>query len=342
MTDGVAAREADTIAPRVGLIGCGDHGVNVLLPAALGAGLHVVGVHDINLKRLQVVRRRWSDIEAYDDSRRLRDRGGLDGMLVALPGTENSSTAIAALADGLSVFVEKPPGVSRSDVAALAEAEAASSGRCVVGLNFRYATGLQKLREVMADGPYGDPLHVRVVHAGKKPLASLWGEPELLHGLFFAQGIHAIDLATVLSGDIWLETAHILPVKRGAALRFTYLTDNGTGEVLTSSSAAGLAHRVEILTSSGALLTLMDLNELLVQPGVPNSPGRLHPGSQVLWRRSPLANGFESAGYSGELAAYRAMLAGETPDQQPAGCGNTLRLFDLFDEAMARVGRQPL
>ena len=214
-------------------------------------------------------------------------------------------------AEGQSLRVCREAAGYQSERGGGARRPSTSRARCVVGLNFRFAEGVVRLRRLLDDGRYGPVTHVRVSQLASKPRRSLWGEDCRSHSLFFAQGIHAIDLLHVLLSQAVLAGAaraaggrrrghRSLPMGRAwrpwrGGLRFLHT----------------ISHRVDITMASGVTLSLVDLSELTTATTAQD-------GSQcdcrVLWRRSPLSTGYGHAGYQGELDAFAKIVAGQTDD----------------------------
>lgn len=322
----------------VALVGCGDHGARVLLPVLGALGVRIAGVHDVDARRAEAVATQWAARRLASVTNALE---AADGIVCALPGPAHHDVVQEALAADRDVFVEKPPAMSLRQVEDLMGRERDSAARCTVGLNFRFSDGVQELRRIVSSGEYGGPVHVRVVHLARKPRRTLWGEP-LDHSLFFAQGIHAIDLGHLFIGDAQVAAAHRLSVEIGVAIAATLTGRDGTrAEIIVGSCASALRHHVEVFTSSGAVLSLTDLSEITVMPG--GATGRWRDASQgrcVAWRRSPLATGHRTAGYEGEIAAF---VAGVTEGRcnVAASLADAARTFRTFDAMLERANGRP-
>lgn len=321
----------------VTVVGCGDHGTKVLLPALHAAGARIVGLHDVNTDRAAAAAERWgiprllgSIDEAIDVA---------DAVVCALPGPAHYDVVDKALTRDRFVFVEKPPAVTLQQVETLIAIESRSTARCGVGLNFRFSAGVQELLRLSSSDVHGRPVHVRISQFARRPQHTLWGESLLTHSLFFAQGIHVIDLAHLLIGEADVSTATQLPVAGGAAISATLRgTDDVVGEVIFGSGASELGHRIEIVMSSGAILALSDLCELTVLPSANStSQDASSRGRGIVWRRPPLAAGYCHAGYEGELAAFLARVAGNTRDAL-ATLQDAARAFRTFNTMLQCAG----
>jgi predicted dehydrogenase len=96
-----------------GLIVQGQHLPNLLF---LKDGFEVVGVSDPSAKARAFVERRFG-VPTFAGSEELRDRGGLDAVVIASPDFTHTREVLASLERGLHVFCEKPLcyGVEEAD-----------------------------------------------------------------------------------------------------------------------------------------------------------------------------------------------------------------------------------
>lgn len=335
---------------RIALVGCGDHGADVLLPAAREAGLEPVAVIDADLDRALDTAQRWHVADAYRSVEEL-PHGCVDAVLLALPGQEHAHHVGWALARDLPVFVEKPPASDPTELRHLHAEVRRSGGICNVGMNFRCADGVLTLRRILGGSTGNNPVYVRVMQLAKKPVNPFSAEASLEASLFHAQGIHAIDLAFVLMPDLADASGALLPVERGRLCTMTVTEATGVSraEIVFGSCAAGLHHQVDVICRSGDMYSLRDLSELVQLPSNKSPEALTYPGGRVLWRRSPTTNGFRHAGYARELALF-ALEAARTAsptnsaiaDSPPLGRGARLedltQVYDAYDGILVEQG----
>lgn len=323
------------------LVGCGSHGGEVLLPAALAAGIQPVGLIDTDTVRAKALAGQWGVAGAYAA---LEDAPACDAeaVILALPVASNADHIAWAIRQNLHVFVEKPPALDLRELRQLISQVDDAGVVCSVGMNFRCAEGVLELTRRLATGRHGKPTYVRVVQIARKPVEPFSPGLSLEVSLFYAQGIHAIDLALSMIPQATSVTGQRVQVTRG---RLCVMTgeDHATGtraEASFGSSAAGLYHELDVFCDTGDLLTLRNLSELQYLPGGGRPDVADYPGARVLWRRSPTSVGYRTAGYSVELAAFKARVLGEA---DPA-CGSAAVLTDLlpayraFDGLLASWG----
>lgn len=319
------------------IVGCGSHGGEVLLPAALAAGIQPVGLVDTDLAKAKTLADQWGVPHTYaclDEAPTLQ----LDAAIIALPVAQHASNVAWAIGNDLHVFVEKPPATDLAQLRGLVDQVDAAARVCCVGMNFRCAEGVLELSRRLATGRHGHPTYVRVVQVARKPVEPFGPGLSMEASLFYAQGIHAIDLALSLAPTATAISGQRVRVNRGR-LCVVVGEDHNTGtriEASFGSTAAGLYHELDVFCDSGDLLSLRNLSELQYLPGGGQPDVADYPGSRVLWRRSPTNVGYAAAGYATELASFKARVLGG-PD--PAG-GHAAMLTDLlpayraFDELL--------
>ncbi len=87
-----------------------------------------------------------SAADAFDDP-------SIEGVVVATPIPTHASLAIAALAAGKHVFVEKPLAMTSADAWSAVEAADRADRRLMVGHTFLYDEGFERLHALVADDP---------------------------------------------------------------------------------------------------------------------------------------------------------------------------------------------
>lgn len=164
---------------RIGVIGVGWWAaVNHIPVVQASEGAEVAALADPAQDRLAVAGERFGIRALYTDYREMIAREALDGVVVASPHVAHFDNAMAALAAGCHVLVEKPMTTSAAHARRLAAA-AAEVGRQVLipcGWNFRDYTATAATW--VADGAVGKVEHVACLMASA--LADLFaGEPML-------------------------------------------------------------------------------------------------------------------------------------------------------------------
>jgi len=145
---------------RIGVIGCGYWGPNLIRNFSHLKGSDVLICSDLGEDRLAHMRSLYPKIETTTDYRRVLARSDVDAVVVATPPETHFRLATEALRAGKHVFVEKPLALSASEGAAMVE-EAKKLGRVLlVGHTFVYTAAVNKIKEVVASGELGEIFYV--------------------------------------------------------------------------------------------------------------------------------------------------------------------------------------
>jgi len=92
---------------RVGAIGVGNRGQELLQEAATVRGVQLVAIADIYTRRRNEAKKLAPGIETFDDHRRLLDRKDIDAIIVASPLHIHARHFLDTLAAGKDLYVEK-------------------------------------------------------------------------------------------------------------------------------------------------------------------------------------------------------------------------------------------
>ncbi|MFK5688914.1 Gfo/Idh/MocA family protein [Ornithinimicrobium sp. LYQ92] len=105
----------------------------------------------------------WADTAT--DWREVLTRDDIDVVDVCTPGHLHAEVALAALAAGKHVLVEKPLANTVADCEALvAAAQAPGAGRSMLGFNYRRVPALALARDLIAQGRVGQVRQVRIAY----------------------------------------------------------------------------------------------------------------------------------------------------------------------------------
>jgi predicted dehydrogenase len=147
------------------------------------------------------VRGRFTDFDA------LLAAPGIDVIDVCTPPALHLPMAVAALAAGKHVILEKPVCAALAEVDRLDAAAAAAPGRLMPVFQYRFGDGVEQARAVVAAGIAGRPyvataetLWRRTPEYYAVPWRGRW-ETEL-GGVLISQAIHIHDLATHVMGPV--------------------------------------------------------------------------------------------------------------------------------------------
>ena len=140
---------------RVGMIGVGDRGNDLLGQVKSVANVEIVAMADVFSRRRDHAKGRVPDIQTFDDHRRLLDMKDIDGVIVASPLHTHARHFVDTLAAGKDLYAEKTMTWSIPE-AEKCLAAATSSGRVVqIGLQYQSSGSLTDAKQWIRDGWVG-------------------------------------------------------------------------------------------------------------------------------------------------------------------------------------------
>ena len=140
---------------RVGVIGYGYWGPNLVRNLAETPGAELSAVCDGREERLALARKRFPGIKTFADPAALIGDTALDAVMIATPVSTHYDFALAALKAGKHVLVEKPM-TRRARESEHLIAEAAARGLALmVDHTFIYTGAVRKIKELIDNGSLG-------------------------------------------------------------------------------------------------------------------------------------------------------------------------------------------
>ena len=150
---------------RVGAIGCGYWGPNLIRNFVEIPEAKLVAVADLDGERLLHIRSRFPEIEVatqdYEDFFQL----GLDAVVIATPPQTHFRLARQCLEHGLHVLVEKPLTLESRDAEELIEVARKHDRILMVGHTFEYNPAVRALKEIIDSGKIGEIYYIDAVRA---------------------------------------------------------------------------------------------------------------------------------------------------------------------------------
>jgi predicted dehydrogenase len=145
---------------RVGMIGVGDRGGELLNQVRSVHGVEVVAMADVYSRRRDEAKSKAAGVQTFDDHRRLLDMKDLDAVIVASPLHTHARHFLDALAAGKDLYAEKTMTWSIPE-AEKCLAAAKESGRVVqIGLQHQSSGALVDTKQWIKDGWLGKVTHV--------------------------------------------------------------------------------------------------------------------------------------------------------------------------------------
>ena len=186
---------------RIGWIGCGTHANEMLLPQLMRHDVRLAALCDLDGDRLGRTAQRFGVAaeNCLRDWKELLARGDLDAIGIAAGPHQHVEIGVAALARGLPVFAEKPPGASAAEARRLAEAQARAGKPVTLGLMKRYSTANRIAANVIRSQGFGAPASF----LGEYMTAPTYFAKDVDYtGFFLHHCVHYFDLVPWLMGPV--------------------------------------------------------------------------------------------------------------------------------------------
>lgn len=192
---GTLAAPASVLVPgerlRLGLIGAGERGIQLLREALACGNTEAAGVADVYGRRLDAARCAAPSARLHKDYRALLDDPAVDAVLIATPQHLHGLHCAAALEAGKHVYVEKTMAFTLEDARRIRDAlpkaerrvlqvghQVCSSGLMTDALNFLASGKVGKITAIQArmfrNTPHGKPQWLRPVYADMSPETLDW------------------------------------------------------------------------------------------------------------------------------------------------------------------------
>ena len=138
---------------RVGVIGAGYWGPNLVRNLSEVPGAEPVAVADLSEERLEAIRKRFPAVRTTTAHHELFDDRAIDAVCIASPVGTHRKLAEEAFAAGKHVFVEKPLAGTVSDAEAIVRAAERAGKTLMVGHTFVYNPAVVEVKRILdADG----------------------------------------------------------------------------------------------------------------------------------------------------------------------------------------------
>jgi predicted dehydrogenase len=141
---------------RIGVIGYGYWGPNLVRNFYETPGAQVACVSDLRPERLKLIQGRYPAVRVTTNHRELIDDPGVDAVVIATPVATHFDLALRALQARKHVFVEKPLAATAEQVHRLLEAADKADRTLMVDHTFVYTGAVRKIRQLIDDKSLGD------------------------------------------------------------------------------------------------------------------------------------------------------------------------------------------
>lgn len=141
---------------RVGVIGYGYWGPNLVRNFSEAPGCEVAAVSDLNADRLAALRARYPAIRTTTDYQTLLSDPGIDLVIIATPVSTHFKLAMEVLQAGKHVLVEKPMTTTSDDSRKLVAEAARRKKLLLVDHTFVYTGAVRKMADLVGSGDLGE------------------------------------------------------------------------------------------------------------------------------------------------------------------------------------------
>ena len=198
---------------RIGVIGAGWWAaVNHLPVLKANEACEVVAVNRIGAPELAELQRKFDIPAGFEDYRAMLDEIPMDGVVISSPHVLHHEHAVAALAKGCHLLVEKPLTTTSADARDLIARADAAGKQVIVPYGWNFKDWTDEARALVADGRIGRVEHVVLqmasaledLFAGQpmketegqmfRPPPSTWADPKRAGGYGWGQLVHALGL----------------------------------------------------------------------------------------------------------------------------------------------------
>ncbi len=264
-------------AIRFGILGCGVIGrVHADCITALDDAI-LVGVSDVMPASAQRFAEAYHT-HAYASYEEMLADDAVDAVCICTPSGLHAEEALAALAAGKHVVLEKPMALNSTDTARLCRAAHSGNKLLSVISQHRFRPDVQKLKELIDSGAFGTlvfcDLYMKFWRDPSYYASGSWRGTWAMDGggALMNQGIHGIDLIRYLVGNATLlhgrtkTRFHSIEVEDTATALLEF--DCGALGVIEASTATypGDSRRIEIRGTEGyAILADSTLEKLCVR-----------------------------------------------------------------------------
>ncbi len=183
----------------IGVIGAGNFGSRVLIPAMVSSGARLRAIASRTGTTAAVTGRRFGFEQVTSDVEQVFSDSAVDTVMILTRHDSHAALVIRALAAGKHVFVEKPLALIESDLDRIAVALAGTDRILTVGFNRRFAPLARALRQQLA-ARTGPAALIITVNAGAIPREHWTQNADTGGGRIVGEACHFIDLARYLVG----------------------------------------------------------------------------------------------------------------------------------------------
>jgi phthalate 4,5-cis-dihydrodiol dehydrogenase len=316
----------------VALVGCGEHAREDLLPSLrLIEGVELVALCDNDQTSVQQAAAICPTAITDDLGEKIFDRSNCDAVVLACPPQLHYEFAKKALTNGVHVFVEKPPSVTKQELQELSSLANENRLVTMVGHNLRHSTAARVFHETLAEPGFGRPIAIQMRYLVSGPKGTRWRLSSVIQSFLLSHAIHCIDLLVFQAGLV-------------DKVLFSSFSARPTSEVLLVSFSFRSGAVGNLIVVTGASKFSLDLTAIGDQGGVAHMPSlrKVVVGSRSdlssrwerVWTPRTLDGGYQQPGYEAELAEFIRAIQ-ENSVSAPT-ITDELHIYDIMDQILVQ------
>ncbi len=155
---------------RIGVIGAGHWGPNLIRNFQDDRGSSVVCVADSSEERLRLVAERFPEVRVSTSAEDVLSADDVDAVVVTTPTRTHYGFAIQALRNGKHALVEKPLTTSAAEAEELCEEAERRGLVLMVGHVFLFNEGVRRVKQYIAEGAIGNVYYASMVRTNLGPI----------------------------------------------------------------------------------------------------------------------------------------------------------------------------
>lgn len=261
MSGAMLRRPARGVPVRFGIVGCGAISTQHAEAILAVPGAELAAVESAGEERARAAGERFG-VPWGTDLGALLARPDIDAVSICTPSGLHAHQALAAIAAGKHVVVEKPIALWVTDADAIVAAAAAARVSVSTISQRRFEPVMHNLRDAVTGGAFGRPAMIVAEGLYHRPQsyydsASWRGTRDLDGGVLMNQAIHMVDLLRWVGGPVASVTARIATVGHAMeaedtatiALRFT---SGAVGAIIATTCATpGFPQELRVYGDAG-------------------------------------------------------------------------------------------
>ena len=260
---------------RVGITGYGLAGRYFHAPLLKGVGFDVVAVLTNNEERISHVASDFPEAKTFTDLAQFLDQR-LDLVVVASANVVHAEHALAAIAAGIAVVVDKPMGRTLVETQLIIDAGSAAQVPVTTFFNRLWDSDALTLKRVLSEGLLGEVFRIDSRFERFRPVRNInsWREnmsPADGGGILLDLAPHLLSTALDWFGPATLMHSMVRSIRGGADDDIVLTLHHATGVdsyLAGSAIAASPGPRIRLLGANGALVIKdLDPQEALLRSG---------------------------------------------------------------------------